>query len=188
MIYNMMRDIQKAFVARKYPTPFKYSPERTKRELFDTAIVMGRDTGANDATLPAEGSKGHAAGMVGVRQLAAFAKFYVNSTLEGADTHDHEESCEVLIDAFQVELFRWAKLNRRGAIPIVEARYLTTLELETEICAGVVYLLRFRVGRGLYVRDYNAASPLTNAPAGVHTNEIDISSNGQGREVITLPE
>lgn len=186
MIYNLMRDVQARFTARKFPVRFEFGPERTKRELYDTAIVMGRDSDKSDGFAPAEGSKGHVAGMIGVRDLAAYAKIYANSSLPGAAIHDHEEYCELLIDALYTELFNWCKEHKRSAPTIPEARYMSGEELGVEVFAGVVYLMRFRVTRGMFVRDYNGADALTGTPAGVG-GDLILSSHGTGREVVPMP-
>ncbi len=190
MIYNMMRDIEDRFVKRKFPVKFAFAPERTDRETFDTAIVMGRDDTSTDLFDTAEGSKGRPAAMVGVRELASFAKIFANSTLPGADIHDHQEFCETLVDAFYVELCRWTKAHKRPLPKIPIARFMTPLELMADdyiSASGVVYLMRFRIARGIYERDFNAAGPLVNELGGAGTS-VNVDSNGQGRAFVTLPK
>lgn len=196
MIYRMMQDMQARFTTRKFPVRFYFAPERTDRELFDTAIVMGRDTGKTDAISPAVGSKGPAEQMLGVRELASFAKIYANSSLIGAMSHDHEDFCEVLVDALAIEIIRWAKEHQRPAPTFVECRYLTPVELKAEaenatgapaeVINGVVYLMRFRVARGMFDRDYNGEGALTNAPAGVG-GKLIVSRAGSGNEIVPMP-
>lgn len=181
MIYNMMRDIEARFTKRKFPVRFEFGPERVAREFFATTIVMARDD-KSDTFTPTAGTQGQS----GVRELASVAKIYANSPLHGAMIHDHQEFCELLVDAFYVELKNWCEGHKRRPPTISEARFMTPAEVGAEFPMGVVYLLRFRVTRGMFERDYNGAGALTGSPAGVG-GELIVSSHGTGQEIVPMP-
>jgi hypothetical protein len=86
--------------------------------------------------------------------------FEVSSAVAGARINEHEHECDALVDACLVELFAWGEESMAGVIPVVEARYLSAEERApgAETLPGVVYVLRFGVPRGVFVRDYEGTA------------------------------
>lgn len=184
----MMRDIEEDFRKRKFPSAFVYGPERVTREgYFDHAIVFERDREASDTVGPVKGSQSNPRKMR-VRELCVKCTIYAQSRLEGPRINEHEAECEQIVDALVIALAEWGEASRAGDLPITESRYLKAEEREAvEVWPGVVYVLRFRVPRGVTARDYTRAARPTGAATGVGGQILVRRNADDPPEVVDLP-
>lgn len=187
-----MRDVEAKLRARKFPSQFVYGPERiTRVGYFDHVIVFERDRKATDLIAPAKGFENNARRMR-VRELCVQATIYARSRLDGARVNDHEKECEQIVDALVIAFAEWGTEAKAGELPITEARYLTAEEYTdptkpAEAWGGAVYLIRFRVPRGVTARDYSGSARPTGAAAGV-AGSVEVRLNaGDPPEVVDLP-
>lgn len=158
MIFEMVYGeggIGERWVARKFPFPIVYGPELHKRGSFDTTVVFQRDESQNDTIGSPQGFQRNPRKHY-TRKLAVEVRIYAKSSLPDAMIGDHERLCEQLVDALCVLLDEWCTEAKAGEPEFSEARYLRAAELEEEFQSwpGRVYVLRFRVGRGVTARDY----------------------------------
>jgi hypothetical protein len=186
MIYELTRDLTELLRAKKYPAPIVYGPERlTRGQPVESSIIIERDRGMSDVIGPVKATE-HArprsstpatvAPRILTRHMAVAATFYIQSTLESARVNEHEAECEAYVDAFLVALHTWCTVGLSG-YEVAEARYLAASEVDKdhapEAWAGVVYVLRFRLARGVYVLDYTGAARSTGTVQHV-SNTADI--------------
>lgn len=192
MIYSLMRDVETKLRARKFPSAFVYGPERvTRTGYFDHAIVFERDRKATDLISPCHGWNNNPRKMR-VRELCVMATVYAQSRLDGAMVNEHEKECEQIVDALVIALAEWGVEGKAGELPITEARYLSAEEYTdpaapAEVWPGVVYVVRFRVPRGVSARDYTGAARPIGAAAAV-SGDVEVRQNaGDPPEVVDLP-
>lgn len=185
MIYDVLTGLQAKFTKRKFPTAFVYGPPRF---VIDTAqdhwLVIERDRdGAADQLKPANGAQQNPRRLAN-RELAAKATIYARSNVDGARINEHEAECEQIVDAFVTAFSEWGVeniLQLGGVGPhLQEMRYLKSAEFhpEAESWPGVAYVVRFRVSRGVFVRDYENQAQLTGIPAAVE-NVIEVRLDGK---------
>jgi hypothetical protein len=159
-IYRLTLDVRDRLVARHFPTPIVYGPERTERQAYHhTHVVFMRDREAPETLGPPLGSKSNPRRMA-TRDHTAVAMIYARSSLEGAAVQDHEGECDQIVDALVVAITEWASQNKAVGTVISEARYLFPTDHE-DVDAwkpGVVYRLRFRVPRGVYALTFEQAA------------------------------
>lgn len=171
-LYELTRFVSERLVAKKYPFRTHYGPERFDRSgAAGESVVLfmhDRTPGGRDAIEGAKGTgprtvlNGTQAPKKATRKIAAMCRIYAQATLRGAMIQDHEELADYLSDAVIAALEDWAKEGQAGAIEYVESGYMTPEELVTangapEQFPGAVYQIRFRIGRGVYDRDYTKA-------------------------------
>jgi len=195
-VYDMTRDIAVNLGARKFPVPISYGPERTKRTVFNTGIVVERDRKANDGVRSAPGVARHPVKQY-ARDLAVVVHVYVQSTAGGARVVEHEAECDQIVDAFVGELRDWISGGKAGVDPqITESRYLAPEDLAAmsadgaeglERWPGVVYRIKFRLPRGVTRLDYQGNAPETGTPASVG-GDIEVKVNGvEPPEIVPMP-
>jgi hypothetical protein len=192
MIYECAQALQAKLAAAKFPTVIEYGPRRTTVETYrDHLVIIERDRDATDNLAEVNGQQTNPRRLCN-RALAAKATIYAQSRLDGARVNEHEFECEQIVDALIVALAEWGSAERArlgSVVPTIqEARYLKLSEFqEGEQWPGVVYVLKFRINRGVYKKNYEGAARPTGAAAGV-TNVIEIRQNADDPpEVITLP-
>lgn len=188
-----MTGLQAAFTKRKFPTAFVYGPPRF---VIDTAqdhwLVIERDRdGAADQMKPVNGIQQNPRRLAN-RELAAKATIYARSNVDGARVNDHEAECEQIVDAFVTAFSVWGTENlaRLGGVSpfLQEMRYLKAAEFhpEAEVWSGVAYVIRFRVARGVIVRDYESQAQPTGTAAGVE-NVIEVRRNSDDPPELVPP-
>jgi hypothetical protein len=143
---------------RKYPFRVRYAPERTDRSSRDPVILIARDTMASEKIESAHGTQKNGRKMR-TRRIPVVVKIFAKSSLDGARLEDHEELADYLVDAMITALEVWSTSEKGGGIEYVEMSFLTPDELVTsdgkpEGWPGVVYLMRFTIGRGVIELDY----------------------------------
>lgn len=192
MIYGAMNAIQAKFLKRKFPTIFEYGPRRTAVETtYDHFVVVERDRDATDQLASVNGVNENPRRVCN-RQLAVKATIYAQSRLGGARVNEHEFECEQIVDAFVVALQEWggeARARLGGVAPTVsELRYLKASEfLGGEQWPGVAYMIRFRVARGVYARDYEGQGNPVGLVSHV-ANEVNVrESDADDPEILELP-
>lgn len=157
MIFEMVYGtggLRERLETRKFPFPVLYGPEQHKRESFDTTIVLERDEANNDTFGPAQGFVRNPRKHY-TRKLAVLATIYAKSSLPQAMVGDHERLAEQLVDALSVSIDEWCSEAKAGEPEFTESRYLRRDELgELETWPGRVYVLRFKIGRGVMARNY----------------------------------
>lgn len=191
MIYELSQDLQTKLAARKFPTVIEYGPRFAAIEDWrDHLVVVERDRENADQLEPGNGFNENPRRVCN-RGLAVRATIYAKSTLDGSRINEHEYECEQIVDGLITALTQWGTEQnaRLGGIAasIQEARYLRKEELpqSAETWPGVVYLLRFRVSRGVYVRDYLGQARPTGAATGVE-NTLFVE-RGDGSDPETVP-
>lgn len=193
MIYEAMVGLQVKFTKRKFPSLFLYGPLRF---VIDTTqdhwIVVERDRdGAQDQMSPVQGFQQNPR-RVANRSLAAKATIYARSNVDGAGVNDHESECEQIVDGFVTAFAEWGTENvaRLGGVgpSLQELRYLKAAEFhpEAETWPGVAYVIRFRVSRGVVVRDYERQAQPTGAATGVQ-NVVEVSLNNNDPPELVPP-
>jgi hypothetical protein len=140
--------------ARKYPFPVLYGPEQHKRDSFDTSIVIERDEKNSDTFGAPQGFVRNPRKAY-TRKLAVLATIYAKSSLPQAMIGEHERLAEQLVDALAVAIDEWCSEAKAGEPEYTESRYLRRDELgDLETWPGRVYVLRFKIGRGVMARNY----------------------------------
>jgi hypothetical protein len=143
---------------RKYPFRVRYAPERTERTKHDPVILIMRDTDTSEKIETAHGTQKNGR-KYRTRRIPVKIKVYAKSSLDGARLEEHEELADYLVDALVTALEIWSTAERGGGIEFGEMAFLTPAEVVTadgapEGWPGVVYLMRFTIGRGVVERDY----------------------------------
>jgi hypothetical protein len=184
MIFTMVKDLHDRLHRRKYPVVFSYGPERLGRTApASMHIVFSRDT--------VDGDK--CTGIIGalrnprkqdVRTLGVVAILSVQFPRAGAMQHEHEHLCDTLVDAVIVEIGDWCVSSQAGQPEWVETRYLSDEEVSgAELGAGVHYIIRFRIARGVYALDFDG-SILDEGIISKVISGAEVTVNGQQEEVI----
>lgn len=150
MIYNLSRDLEGLLLAQQFPIRVVYGPEHTTRPPNRDVIVLERDRDNGDQIGAPQGVHPNPT-LPLVRQLGVLVHVYARANVSGARVNDHEHLCDQYVDAVLVHLREWAVATRAGALAWGESRYLRAEELGASFAAwpGVVYMLRFRVPRGV---------------------------------------
>lgn len=192
MIYECANALAVKLKAQLFPTAIEYGPRRLSVETYhDHLVIIERDREATDQLAPANGHQVNPRRYFN-RTLAVKATIYAQSRLDGARVNEHEAECEQIVDALLVALQEWGAevVARLGDVTptISEMRYLKLTEFqEGEAWPGVVYVLKFRVGRGVYRRNYELGARPQGAAAHVG-GTVEIRQNADDDPiVVTLP-
>lgn len=187
MIYQFSQDITDMLVAKLFPVNVYYGPERLTRDgYYDSEIVIERDRTAADTIDTAHGNNPNPR-RTRTRDLAAFATIYARSGLPGAHIGDHEYFCEQLIDALTVCFVSWATQGR-SVVAVTDARYVDAKARGgVETWPGVVYVIKFRVSRGVYDRYYTGAGRLEGAAAHAAGTVVVTQDGKTPGEVVPVP-
>lgn len=184
MIHQLALDLEAGLQARKYPVRLTYGKERLTRDCAGSyEITIHRDDEAGDSVATLQGSERNPRKQT-TRKIGVIATFYVSSPLSGAQPHEHEHDCDVLVDAFICEVCQWATAAKAGTIDFAESRYLSPEEYTGgESFGGVVYRLRFEVLRGVYTKDYEGLARPTGSAATVVTTSFAQVDGGTEEEI-----
>jgi hypothetical protein len=178
-IYEMSRDIAGMLAAQKFPFEVRYLPERTMIEqTAPTQIHFSRCRLASDMIGSPSGQQRNPRKLY-TRKLAVDVLVFASSTHPGAMIQEHEDLCDQIVDALTCRIDEWCTGARAGEPEYVEMRYLTVEELQgLEGWPGVVYLLRFRIGRGVTVRTFlGEAKPTGSAASFTNTSEVTLAGS-----------
>lgn len=169
---------------RKYPVAFFYGPERLGRTTpASMQVVFSRDTVDGDKITGIVGTLRNPRKQ-DVRALGVVAILSVQFPRTGAMQHEHEHLCDDLVDAVTTEVGDWCVSSQAGQPEWVESRYLSEEEVSgAELGAGVHYIIRFRISRGVYTRDFDGAG-LDEGTISKATSGTEVTVNGQHEEVI----
>lgn len=182
MIYEMSQDIAQHLADRFFPVRVVYGPEPYARENYDPIIIFERDRQTGDAVSTVTGNNPNAR-RVRNRSIGVVCTIFMRSNLEGARVEDHERSCDQLVDAVIVGLTTWATASRAGDIQYTESRYLAASDRnDVETWPGVVYVMRFRVPRGVADLSYTLDGRPTAEIQGF-TNRTEVRLTGAPSEV-----
>jgi hypothetical protein len=187
VIYEMSKDIAERLAVRKFPYPVQYGKRNAQTERYWGYIQFDRDPGASDDVGPVQGQGRVPAKKMLVRQLCGRVRVYARSNLDGAHEGDHERECEIVVDGVLTELDRWFVESRAAAhLNVVESRYLTAKELDDiEVWPGVVYQVRFKLPRGVTLRDYDGEGAQLGTI--VHSgNRVEVRNNEDAPPEIIL--
>jgi hypothetical protein len=193
MIYRMCRDLGEMLTARQFPLAVEYGPERVTRAFPQSVIVIDRDRDASEEIGPAHGTQRNAKKVL-ARYLPCRALVWAASTEDGARANEHEHECDRYVDGLLSALDDWAT-EAKAEIKYGAARFAKPsdgiAEGEYEAWPGVVYLLQFSGGRGVYAFESTGAGQPegTVAGAGVHgTVRVQRQGSSGDPEVITIGE
>ncbi len=184
MIYTMARDIADGLIGHKWPVAVSYDRDLlTKHGSSTMRVVFERDTSKGDAVGPAAGFDRNPR-KTAVRRLGVQCTVFIQSPTRGARKNEHEHLCDDLIDALLGEIQDWGTASRAGDIAIDESRYLSSDECATAgVTAGVAYVLRFKVPRGVRTRDYTGDA-LPEGSFTASTTAVKVSNDGANYEDI----
>lgn len=195
MIYRMASDVVARMRAKKFPVTLEYGRVRIDGSgvaLASHTIEFSRDTSKGDRVEGPLGSRptsGTEWRVLAKRGIGVTAKVYARSAKAGARLEEHEHLCDALVDGLVSALIWWSVEGKAGPIEWREARYLTAAELGSEQTAGVVYLLSFAIGRGVYDRPFDGSFAPTGAATDV-SSSLKIRAAGGTEESVppTPPE
>ncbi len=181
MIYGMSRWVGESLAARKYPVRVEYGPEQTGRVAPQSVIVIDRDRDGSETIAAAPGTKLNPKKVLG-RHLPCRALVFACSTLDGARREEHEHECDRFVDALLASLDEWAT-RAKSAVEFKSARFAKTADgvegVELQTWPGVVYLVQFAIGRGVYAREYTGAGrPESAVAAAGFPGTINVRRNG----------
>lgn len=180
-LYRMARDLGEMLVARKFPIVVEYGPEQTTRAPYQNAIVIERDRDGSETISAAHGLNRNPKKVLG-RFMPVRALVFACSTVGGARREDHEYECDRFVDGLMSSLEEWATRAKTvvtftGASFAKPGQGIDAAELET--WPGVVYVVSFAVGRGVYARDYTGAGQPEGTVAGAGmSGTINVRRNG----------
>lgn len=156
MIYELSRDVEELLVAKKFPYRITYT-DRFPQRGGGPHIYFKRDRNSNADAIEAAVGMRRNPDNVAVRWLGVEARIYAQSTAKGSHVGEHERECEAVVDGLIYALHHWVT-EGKAAIRYNEARFLDAKDLDDqEKWSGVVYMLRFSIGRGVDSRDYTGA-------------------------------
>ncbi len=170
-----------SLAARKYPVRVEYGPESTVRVAPQSVIVIDRDRDASETIGAAHGVQRNVKKVLG-RALPCRALVFACSTEEGARVQEHEHECDRYVDGLLSALEEWTT-RAQTAVTYGGARFAKSGDgvegVELQTWPGVVYLVTFAIGRGVYARDYTGAGQpeMPVAAAGLH-GTINVRRNG----------
>lgn len=174
--YELAMWLRAELRARKYPVPVVYAPERAERTKHDPVILVMRDRQTSEKVETAHGNDKNGR-KFRTRRVPLAIKVYAKSALDGARIVEHEELADYLVDALITALETWATAERGGTIEYGEMAFMTSDELaadgDPEGWPGVVYLLKFTIGRGVVKRDYLKQVQPTGVLTGV-SNSVEV--------------
>jgi hypothetical protein len=184
MIYRMMREIEADLQARKYPLVFVYNPANPRQTYGRRGVVeVERDTERGETFNPVVGV-GTNPRRMGTRLLGVKWTIYAQSGLDGAMRNDHENECDLYVDAIQIALAEWGKVSGAGYIEVTEARYLSAAERDgADLTSDVAYLLRFAVPRGVVKKTYEGQARPSAAVSTAANGTLVSVSGSQYQEV-----
>jgi hypothetical protein len=146
-VHGLFTTIRDAMRAKGVPFDFFYGPPQVPLAVGATRLVMLRDEG--DAPGPAT-SQHRNPRMFSTRGSGLVVRIHAQSTLQGAQRHNHEDLADLIADQVRVELHKavnaFKTTYRMGRMGFVA-------NLDTpEGWAGVTYEIRFTVDRGEFDR------------------------------------
>jgi len=170
-VFEMSRDIDGMLAERKFPFPFYYVPERAQiAQTAPTQIHFMRSREATDLVGAPQGQQKNPR-KVYTRRLAVDVIVYAAATDPGAMLQEHEGLCDQIVDALVCAIDTWCTHGKAGEPEYLEMRYLSAAELGgLEAWPGVVYLLRFRIGRGVTAKTYLGEAKPTAAIQNIDTS------------------
>jgi hypothetical protein len=197
MIYKMAQNLEAKLRARRFPIEVVYGKDRLSFVDFTSNLIrVERDPEQSDSFSPPKAAQGGSSNqpMRATRGVATRVTIYGQSPLSGAMPSDHDHETDQLVDAFIVALAEWVVEAKASIDPlaITEARFVTDKgereALHADQWPGAVYLLRFRVPRGVRALNYvSGAAPGTPREQGTVTaveNEIRILVPGGSPEIV----
>ena len=154
----MLRRIQLALAdelrAQGCPVPVVYGPTRTSSTLVGSRVVVERDRDAGDG-LQAPRKTSRNPRMRFIRPLGARIMVFGQSTLDGADTYDHERVVDQVVDLIFVALDKIVRAVEMTAWAVTSSKLLTAEEAELAgitTWPGAIYRIGLTIDRGVYER------------------------------------
>jgi hypothetical protein len=195
----MMLNVEERLRYRRFPVTCVYGPDRMVFAGFTSNLFrFERDPDQSDVIGPPKGAMGTGdRPQKATRLLACRLTIYGQSPLANAMPHDHDHETDQLVDAAVVALTEWAVTGKTSILPLAftEARFVTNKAereaLYAEGWPGAVYLLRFKIPRGVDALNYVSGElPGTARPQGTVTdteNEIHVRLNaGDTPEIVPV--
>jgi hypothetical protein len=161
MIYRMSCDVADTMHTRKFPVAVHYGEERVGRTVAASALVLfSRDDEGGDQIVDVVGSQRAPVRKGGCRMLGVVVDVFAQAPLSGARLNEHQSLCDQIVDGLQLAIQDWAQEGKALGPVWGETRYLRDDEVDkAEQRNGVVYRMRFRVGRGVYAKDFEGLGP-----------------------------
>ena len=157
--YELAKWVGDSLKARKYPFRVLYAPgERFAHANIDPVIIFERDNETSETVESPKGQQANAPKRA-TRRVPVRVRIYARANNQGARIVDHEELGDYLVDAVITALSEWSVVQKGGEIVYGEMAYFTPDELaadslKPEGYKGLVYGMRFTIGRGVMARDY----------------------------------
>ena len=151
----MSRELEGLLKARKYPVQVLYDPAVSTPETYPYTVTIERDgEGSDTFKLGAMGAQANPRKW-GSRYLAVKATLRARSNAPHSHVGHHQFECERLLDAVLTALASWAEQSKKP-VEISAGRYVKPVALDgVKVLPGVVYELKFMVGRGLFEVTYS---------------------------------
>lgn len=191
--FELSRWLGTELAARKFPYRVIYAPERTDRASVMPVILLSRDLDASESVGTPKGQQANPH-KSSTRRIPCKLKIYARASLPGSSVIDHEELADYLVDAVLVALDEWSTAQRGGGIEYGEMQFMTPEELVTddgkpEGWPGLVYLIRFTIGRGVVKRDFLKQARPTGSINGVgSTVEVRLNTEDEPEVVPVGPQ
>ena len=147
MIHEIFMQLRASLKAKGVPFECVYGPTPVPAKVGATRIQMLRDYDAGDQVLPTT-SQHRNPRVFAARGMGALVRIHAQSTIAGAQRHDHEDLADAIVDQVQVELY---KIVRAAKTIWRVTRAGLVADATTDGWAGVVYEIHFQIDRG--VRD-----------------------------------
>lgn len=177
MIYDLALAVADRLQAKKYSVAVVYGPDQLTPGNYDSRIVIERDRDSTDE-LAAPTGGGRNPPKIATRYVNATATIWAKSNLDGARVGDHERLCEQFVDAVTAAVHVLVSARQHRAPTFTESRMLKTppAGVTPSVWPGVVYVIRWRVPRGVYDVDFNGDGLPTGSPTAT-SNSVEIRRN-----------
>lgn len=115
MIYELSRSVEALMRERNFPVQVVFGPERDKRPLGQTGVIIveDNDDGLDDFTAP-QGAQRNPR-KIAMWALSAKATIYARSSLPGAHLGDHRRELMRYVQGFIAAVDRWTTAERCSA-------------------------------------------------------------------------
>lgn len=185
MIYSMVQDLWGLLRDRGYPVSVQYGPDRVSTEGYHfSSIIFELDRNAGDQIDPPAGSATNPR-YRWIRKVGVVATIRTAVAIDGAMCHDHEDENQKLVDALVCAIGYWCSANKSRAPEFYEARPMFAEEIGVEGDSnGAGYVLKFRVARGIYERDYDGSALPTGSPTKA-SNTSRVTADGTNYEEVS---
>jgi hypothetical protein len=153
VIYEISRELGRAFATQGVPFPVVYGPELAATSAIRTRVVIMRGDEGSDSFEPPKSVHGNPQ-QRGSRMQGCVLQIYAQSTLSGAARQDHERLADHLLDQFysEMDVIIQGRKNRWVMGP---GGFKTPEDAgKSDPRNGVLYEAKFQISRGIARRTW----------------------------------